>query len=88
MTIWYHQDLFRIARGRGRDGVIRQRYAELTGLPVVPITGGTYTGVAATGPQRLARPGRGVHRRARPDAQRRRSRRAAAAVLTIAGESN
>jgi murein peptide amidase A len=47
--IWYHQDLFRIAPGQaGRDAEVRARYAELTGLPVSSITGGTYTGVAAT----------------------------------------
>lgn len=48
LAIWYHQDLFRIAPANGRAGEIRRRYAELTGLPVVPITGGTYTGTAAT----------------------------------------
>ena len=32
----------------GRDGRIRERYASLTGLPMGDITGGTYTGVAAT----------------------------------------
>ena len=48
LAIWYHQDLFRIAPSEGRDGELRARYAELTGLPVLRITGGTYTGVAAT----------------------------------------
>jgi protein MpaA len=49
LVIWYHQDLFRIAPGQsGRDVEIRARYAELTGLPLLSITGGTYTGVAAT----------------------------------------
>ncbi len=48
LTLWYHQDLFRISPGRGRDGEVRARYAELTGLPVLAITGGIYTGVAAT----------------------------------------
>lgn len=47
LVIWYHQDLFSIGPGQGRDGRIRQRYAELTGLPVEAATGGTYTGVAA-----------------------------------------
>ena len=47
LVIWYHQDLFTIAPGQGRDGAIRARYAELTGLPMETITGGTYTGVAA-----------------------------------------
>lgn len=57
LTVWYHQDLYRIAPGRGRDGRIRQRYADLTGLPVVSITGGTYTGVAATWARNLLNPG-------------------------------
>lgn len=48
LVIWYHQDLYTVAPGRGRDGVVRSRYAELTGLPMEGITGGTYTGVAAT----------------------------------------
>jgi protein MpaA len=48
LGIWYHQDLYRIAPGDGRDGELRSRYAELTGLPVLSISGGTYTGVAAT----------------------------------------
>lgn len=47
LVLWYHQDLFRIAPGSGRPGVIRTRYAELSGLPVVEITGGTYTGTAS-----------------------------------------
>jgi protein MpaA len=57
LTLWYHQDLYRIAPGRGRDGAIRARYAELTGLPMVNITGGTYTGVAATWARNLLKPG-------------------------------
>jgi protein MpaA len=48
LGVWYHQDLFRIAPANGRAGEIRRRYAELTGLPIVPITGGTYTGTAAS----------------------------------------
>lgn len=47
LVIWYHQDLNRIAPATGRAGEIRRRYAELTGLPIAPVTGGTYTGVAA-----------------------------------------
>ncbi len=47
LVIWYHQDLNRIAPAAGRAGEIRRRYAELTGLPIAPVTGGTYTGVAA-----------------------------------------
>ncbi len=48
ITIWYHQDLFTISPSTGREGRVRARYAELTGLPQDRITGGTYTGVAAT----------------------------------------
>ena len=48
LGLWYHQDLFRIAPASGRAGRVRGRYAELTGLPVGGITGGTYTGTAAS----------------------------------------
>jgi protein MpaA len=48
MVIWYHQDLDRIAPSSGVDGRVRARYAALTGVPLLRITGGTYTGVAAT----------------------------------------
>ena len=48
LVIWYHQDLFMVAPAQGREGEIRARYAELTGLPMASPTGGTYTGVAAT----------------------------------------
>ena len=48
IVIWYHQDLFVISPAQGREGRVRARYAELTGLPIGEITGGTYTGVAAT----------------------------------------
>ncbi len=47
ILIWYHQDAYMIGPAEGRDGVIRSRYAELTGLPLESVTGGTYTGVAA-----------------------------------------
>lgn len=46
LAVWYHQDLNRIDVGSGRAGQIQRRYAELTGLPVAPVTGGTYTGTA------------------------------------------
>lgn len=48
ITIWYHQDLYVINPSSGREGRIRARYAELTELPMGQITGGTYTGIAAT----------------------------------------
>jgi protein MpaA len=47
LIIWYHQDLYRLAPAQGRQGEMRARYAEITGLPIVDITGGTYTGTAA-----------------------------------------
>jgi murein peptide amidase A len=47
IVLWYHQDLFRIAPGSGRSGEIRTRYADIAGLPIVDITGGTYTGTAS-----------------------------------------
>jgi murein peptide amidase A len=52
LAVWYHQDLNRIAPGDGRAGRVRRRYAELTGLPVLPVTGGTYTGTASTWEQK------------------------------------
>lgn len=48
LGVWYHQDLFRLSPGQGFEAALKQRYAELTGLPILRITGGTYTGVAAT----------------------------------------
>lgn len=48
LTLWYHQDLNRISPSSRKDGPLRDRYAALTGLPVLSVTGGTYTGVAAT----------------------------------------
>jgi murein peptide amidase A len=48
IAIWYHQDLFVISPAEGREGRIRERYASLTGLPMGGISGGTYTGIAAT----------------------------------------
>jgi protein MpaA len=47
LVLWYHQDLFRISPASGRDGEIRARYAGLTGLPLIAVTGGTYTGTAS-----------------------------------------
>lgn len=48
LGIWYHQDLNMISPGTGFEGRVRARYARLTELPLVRITGGRYTGVAAT----------------------------------------
>jgi protein MpaA len=48
LGLWYHQDLNIISPGVGLEGEIRARYGAITGLPMKRITGGTYTGVAAT----------------------------------------
>jgi protein MpaA len=50
LTLWYHQDLFRVSPSKGRDAPLRQAYATLTGLPYETVDGPTsiYTGVAAT----------------------------------------
>ncbi len=47
LILWYHQDLFRINPASGRDGQVRARYAEISGLPLVEVSGGTYTGTAS-----------------------------------------
>ncbi len=46
LVIWYHQDYFRIEPKAGREGEIRSRYAGLVDLPLLPISGGTYSGTA------------------------------------------
>lgn len=56
LILWYHQDLYRIAPGSGRPGEIRTRYAEVAGLPIVEITGGTYTGTASQWSRTVIRP--------------------------------
>lgn len=51
LALWYHQDANLIIPSDGRDGALRARYAELTGLPLERCcAGGTgiYTGIAAT----------------------------------------
>lgn len=60
IVTWYHQDLFVVNPAQGREGRVRARYAELTGLPMGQITGGTYTGVAATWARNEFRPADGV----------------------------
>ena len=56
ITLWYHQDLFVVNPAQGREGRVRARYAELTGLPMGQITGGIYTGIPQLGPQRVPPP--------------------------------
>ena len=48
LTLFYHQDLNRLSPSTGFEGQLKERYSVLTGLPIERITGGTYTGVAAT----------------------------------------
>ena len=86
VVIWYHQDLNRIAPGKGRDGAIRARYAELTGLPIVDITGGTYTGVAATWARQAINPGVAFIVELGPTLSGTEADVHARAVLTIASE--
>ena len=88
LVIWYHQDLFRISPGTGRNGVIRARYAELTGLPLVDITGGTYTGVAATWARHALDPGVAFIVELGPTLPADEADLHARAVLTLAAEDN
>jgi protein MpaA len=48
LTLFYHQDLNRLSPSNGVEGQLKERYSALTGLPIERISGGTYTGVAAT----------------------------------------
>ena len=88
LVIWYHQDLFRIAPSDGRSGAIKARYAELTGLPLVSITGGTYTGVAATWARHTIDPGVAFIVELGPSVSAEEADIHAAAVLTVASEPN
>ena len=47
LVLWYHQDYFRISPSGGIGGRIRRDYGELTGLPILQVSGGTYTGTAS-----------------------------------------
>ena len=86
MVIWYHQDLDRIAPSTGRDGRIRARYAELTGVPLLRITGGTYTGVAATWARRTLPGAVAFIVELGPSLTDAQADTHAGAVLTVAGE--
>jgi len=57
LGIWYHQDLNIISPGTGLEGAMRSTYSRLTGIPIKRITGGTYTGVAATWQRRSVKDG-------------------------------
>lgn len=87
LTLWYHQDLFRINPASGLDGEIRRRYAELTGLPIIEVTGGVYTGTASQWSRTIAAGGGiGFTVELGSSLGARGARRHAAAVLTIGGE--
>ena len=88
LVIWYHQDLYRINPGTGRNGAIRARYAELTALPLVDITGGTYTGVAATWARHELDPGVAFIVELGPTLTADEADLHARAVLSIAAEDN
>ena len=57
LGVWYHQDLNIISPGTGLEGTMRSTYSQLTGIPIKRITGGTYTGVAATWQRRSVKDG-------------------------------
>jgi protein MpaA len=46
LTVWYHQNLDVISPTKGRDGPLRLKYAQLTGMRMGGISGGIYHGVA------------------------------------------
>ena len=86
LALWYHQDLFRIAPSTGHAGRVRQRYAELTGLPMARVTGGTYTGTAASWEQRTFPQGVAFIVELGPTLSPQEADVHALAVLALAGE--
>ncbi len=84
LVIWYHQDLNRIAPATGRAGAMRRRYAELTGLPVLPVTGGTYTGTASTWAQAVVKGSVSFIVELGPTLSGEQAARHASAVLSVA----
>jgi hypothetical protein len=81
-------NLYRINPGTGRNGAIRARYAELTALPLVDITGGTYTGVAATWARHELDPGVAFIVELGPTLSADEADLHARAVLAVAAEDN
>jgi murein peptide amidase A len=87
LVLWYHQDLFRISPTTGRDGEVRARYAGLTGLPLIAVTGGTYTGTASQWSRTVVEPaGVGFTVELGPTLTDEDEVRHANAVLTVASE--
>jgi len=85
LVVWYHQDLNRIAPAVGRAGAVRRAYAALTGLPVLPVTGGTYTGTASSWAQAEVRGSVSFIVELGPTLSAEEADRHAAAVLAVAG---
>ena len=88
LVIWYHQDLNRISPSTGRGGAIRARYSQLTGVPLVTISGGTYTGVASTWASKHLDGGVAFIVELGPTLSDEEADIHAHAVLTIASENN
>ncbi|MBI5089518.1 MAG: DUF2817 domain-containing protein [Actinobacteria bacterium] len=86
LTMWYHQDYFRISPAQGRDGRIRRRYSELSGLPLLPISGGTYTGSASSWARSAIVGGIAFVIELGPELSAAEAERHAGAVWTILGE--
>ena len=84
LGIWYHQDLNMISPGSGFEGRIRARYAKLTELPLVRITGGRYTGVAATWQRNAVPQGLGFVVELGPTLTSSQARMHAEAVMVVA----
>jgi len=84
LGIWYHQDLNMISPGTGFEGRVRARYAALTQLPLVRITGGRYTGVAATWQRNAVQNGLGFVVELGPTLSSTQARMHADAVMMIA----
>jgi len=87
LVLWYHQDLNRINPAWGFSGEVRNRYAELTGLPIVAVTGGTYTGTASQWSRTvLAEPGTGFTVELGPTLTPDQARAHADAVIAVTAE--
>jgi protein MpaA len=84
LGIWYHQDLNMISPGTGFEGRVRARYARLTNLPLVRITGGRYTGVAATWQRNAVKRGLAFVVELGPQINTVQARQHAEAVMTVA----
>ena len=84
LGIWYHQDLNMISPGSGFEGRVRARYAKITGLPLVRITGGRYTGIAATWQRNAVPQGLGFVVELGPTLTPQQARTHAEAVMAVA----